>query len=166
MRAKRQADEFAAGFNGPRPSDEREAKPQPLTLKTLFDIYGEEVTPAKEERSRRYDRAAMKMFLGFLGRNRKPERLSQRDWDEEGRLLLESNPLKGLKAPKEKNPTRVLLTHAEYEALLKVSPRVDWRFRVALVIAPRNGTPYRRDPPASLVRHRRAGQDHPVARRE
>ena len=180
-RAKRQADEFAAGFNGPRPGDQQEAKPQPLTLKTLFDIYGEEVTPAKEERSRRYDRAAMKMFLGFLGRNRRPETLSQRDWDrfirarragkvgpsgrpvsdrtvehdlkfllailnwaaksrdEEGRLLLESNPLRGLKAPKEKNPTRVLLTHAEYEALLKVSPRVDWRFRVALVIAHETG---------------------------
>ncbi len=123
----------------------------------------------------------MKMFLGFLGRNRKPETLSQRDWDrfiharragkagpsgrpvsartverdlkfllgvlnwavksrdEEGRLLLESNPLRGLKAPKEKNPTRVLLTQAEYEALLKVSPRVDWRFRVALVIAHETG---------------------------
>ena len=180
-RAKRQADEFAAGFDGPRPGDKQEPKPQPLTLKTLFDIYGEEVTPAKAERSRRYDRAAMQMFLGFLGRHRKPETLSQRDWDrfirarragkvgpsgrpasdrtverdlkfllavlnwatksrdEEGRLLLESNPLRGLKAPKEKNPIRVLLTHAEYEALLKVSPRVDWRFRVALVIAHETG---------------------------
>ncbi len=180
-RAKKQADEFAAGFNGPKLGDNQEAEPEPLTLKTLFDIYAEEVTPAKAGRSRRYDRAAMKMFLGFLGRNRKPETLSQRDWDrfiharragkvglsgrpvtdrtverdlkcllailnwaaksrdEEGRLLLESNPLRGLKAPKEKNPTRVLLTHAEYEALLKVSPRVDWRFRVALVIAHETG---------------------------
>ena len=180
-RAKRQADEFAAGFNGPRPGDEQEAKPQPLTLKTLFDIYGEEVTPAKEERSRRYDRAAMKMFLGFLGRHRKPETLSQRDWDrfirarcagkvgpsgrpvsnrtveydlkfliavlnwaarsrdEEGRLLLESNPLRGLKVPKEKNPNRVLLTQEEYESLLQVAPRVDWRFRVALVLAHETG---------------------------
>ena len=180
-RAKKQADELAAGFNGPKPGDNQEAEPEPLTLKTLFDIYAEEVTPAKAGRSRRYDRAAMKMFLGFLGRNRKPETLSQRDWDrfiharragkagptgrpvsartverdlkflltvlnwaaksrdEEGRLLLESNPLRGLKAPKEKNPTRVLLTQAEYEALLKVSPRVDWRFRVALVIAHETG---------------------------
>ena len=48
--------------------------------------------------------------------------------DEEGTLLLESNPLRGLKLPKEKNPTRVLLTQAEYEALLNVSPAVDWRF--------------------------------------
>ena len=123
----------------------------------------------------------MKMFLGFLGRQRKPETLSQRDWDrfirarragkigpsgrpvsdrtvehdlkfllavlnwasksrdEEGRLLLASNPLRGLKVPKEKNPTRVMLTQAEYEALLKVSPQVDWRFRVALVIAHETG---------------------------
>ena len=180
-RAKRQADEFAAGFNGPRPGDERETKPQPLTLKMLFDIYGEEVTPAKSERARRFDRTAMKMFLGFLGKHRKPETLSQRDWDrfirqrragrvgpsgrpvsdrtvehdlkfllavlnwaaksrdEEGRLLLASNPLRGLRVPKEKNPTRVVLTHAEYEALLEVSTRVDWRFRVALVIAHETG---------------------------
>ena len=180
-RAKRQADEFAATFNGPRPGEKREAEPEPLTLTTLFDIYGEEVTPTKGERSRRYDRAAMKMFLGFLGRHRRPETLSQRDWDrfirarragkigpsgrpvsdrtvehdlkfllavlnwaaksrdEEGRLLLESNPLKGLKVPKEKNPTRVLLTQAEYEALLTVAPQVDWRFRVALVIAHETG---------------------------
>ena len=55
--------------------------------------------------------------------------------DEGGRLLLESNPLRGLKLPKEKNPRRVVLTQAEYEALLRVAGEVDWRFRVALVLA-------------------------------
>ena len=59
--------------------------------------------------------------------------------DEEGHLLLESNPLRGLKLPKEKNPARVVLTHAEYEALLEVSLVMDWRFRVALVIAHETG---------------------------
>ena len=59
--------------------------------------------------------------------------------DEEGRLLLDFNPLRGLKVPKEKNPTRVVLTDEEYEALLRVSSRVDWRFRVALVIAHETG---------------------------
>ena len=59
--------------------------------------------------------------------------------DEEGRLLLESNPLRGLKLPKEKNPARVLLTHSEYEALLEVSLVMDWRFRIALVIAHETG---------------------------
>ena len=62
-----------------------------------------------------------------------------RSRDEEGNLLLESNPLRGLRPPKEKNPTRVLLTQAEYEALLRVSAEMDWRFRVALVIAHETG---------------------------
>ena len=62
-----------------------------------------------------------------------------RSRDEEGRLLLESNPLRGLKTPKQKNPARVLLTGAEYEAMLKASLLMDWRFRVALVIAHETG---------------------------
>ena len=41
--------------------------------------------------------------------------------DEEGRWILESNPLRGLKMPAEKNPARVILTDAEYEALLRVA---------------------------------------------
>ncbi len=53
--------------------------------------------------------------------------------DEQGRLLLDRNPLRGLRTPTEKNPTRVVLTEQEYRALLKVSRRVDWRFHVALV---------------------------------
>ena len=180
-RAKQQADEFAAGFTSPELHGEAPAEPEPLTLETLFDIYREEVTPTKAKRSRRYERAAMAMFLKFFGKHRKPGTLSQRDWDrfirarragrvgpsgrpvsdrtieydlkfllvvlhwaarsrdEEGRLLLESNPLKGLKTPKQKNPARVLLTDGEYEALLNVSLQMDWRFRVALVIAHETG---------------------------
>ena len=140
-RAKRQADEFAAGFAGPEIGGGAEAESEPLTLGRLFDIYGEEVTPTKGRQSRRHDRAAMRMFLGFFGRDRSPATLSQRDWDrfirerragrvgpsgrpvsdrtiqqdlklllailnwaaksrdEQGRLLLDSNPLKGLKTP-------------------------------------------------------------------
>ena len=180
-RAKRQADEIAAGLAEPVATDVTEAKPELLTLKTLFDIYGEEVTPIKAERSWKYDRAAMKMFLRFFGKHRKAATLSQRDWDrfirarragttggnrqpagartiqrdlkfllavlnwaarsrdEEGRLLLESNPLRGLRAPSEKNPLRVILTQAEYEALLRVADEVNWRFRVALVLAHETG---------------------------
>ena len=80
-RAKRQADEFAAGFVGPEIGCEAAAKPEPLTLEKLFDIYGEEVTPTKGWHSRGHDRAAMYMFLRFFGRNRDPATLSQRDWD-------------------------------------------------------------------------------------
>ena len=180
-RAKKQADEFAAGFAGPEMHGKAEAEPEPLTLKTLFDIYGEEVTPTKGERSRMHDRAATRMFLGCFGRNRDPATLSKRDWDrfirarrsgkvgpsgrpvsdrtieydlkfliavlnwaaksrdEHGRLLLDSNPLKGLKAPKEKNPVRVVLAEEEYQVLLKVSCQIDWRFRVALVVAHETG---------------------------
>ena len=71
-RAKRQADEFAAGFAGPEIGGGAEAEPEPPTLETLFDIYGEEVTPTKGRQSRRHDRAAMRMFLGFFGRDRSP----------------------------------------------------------------------------------------------
>ena len=180
-RAKKQADEFAAGFAGPEMHGKAEAEPEPLTLETLFDIYGEEVTPTKCEQARRHDRAATRMFLGCFGRNRDPATLSKRDWDrfirarragrvgasgspvsdrtieydlkfliavfnwaaklrdEHGRLLLDSNPLKGLKTPKEKNPVRVVLSEEEYQALLEVSRPVDWRFRVALVVAHETG---------------------------
>ncbi len=180
-RAKRQADEVAAGFAVHEPNGQTEAEPEPLTLGTLLDIYGDEVTPTKSERSRRYDRVAMKMFVKVFGRHRKPATLSQRDWDrfirarragkvgpsgspvsdrtiekdlrfllavlnwatksrdEEGKLLLDSNPLRGLKVPKEKNPTRVVLSQAEYEALLQASLAMDWRFRVALVVAHETG---------------------------
>ena len=179
--ARRQADEFAAGFAGPELNGKKNAEPEPLTLGTLFDIYGEEVTPTKGLSSRQHDRTAAKMFLGFLGRSRDPATLSQRDWDrfirarragsvgpsgrpvsdrmieydlrylisvlnwasrsrdEQGRLLLESNPLRGLKMPMEKNPTRVVLSEHEYQALLKVSQEVDWRFHLALVLAHETG---------------------------
>ena len=180
-RAKRQADEAAAGLAVHEPRGKAEAEPQPLTLERLFEIYGEEVTPTKAKRTQGRDRVAMRMFLGFLGPHRRPETLSQRDWDrfirerragtvgpsgkpvsnrmiecdlrfliavlnwaarsrdERGRLLIESNPLRGLKMPRQKNPTRVVLSDEEYRALLKVSRRVDWRFHVALVLAHETG---------------------------
>ena len=80
-RAKRQADEFAAGFAGPELNGWKEAEPEPLTLERLFDIYREEVTPTKAPATQKYDRATMAMFLRFFGRDRRPNTLSQRDWD-------------------------------------------------------------------------------------
>ena len=180
-RAKKQADEFAAGFAGPDLNGEAEAEPAPLTLGRLFEIYGEEVTPTKAEGTQQSDRTTTAMFLQFFGRDRDPSTLSRRDWDrfirerrsgrigisgrpvsnrtiawdltflmavlnwaarsrdEWGSLLLDSNPLKGLRKPREKNPTRVVLTDQEYEALLKVSREVNWRFHVALVLAHETG---------------------------
>jgi len=181
VRAKKQADEFAAGFAGPDLNGKAEAEPEPLTLGGLFDIYGEEVTPNKGAHTRGHDRAAMRMFLRFFGRNRDPATLSQRDWDrfirerragrigpsgrpvsnrtveydlkfliavlnwaarsrdEQGRLLLDRNPLKGFRKPSEKNPTRVVLGEDEHRALLKVASGVDWRFHLALVLAHETG---------------------------
>ncbi len=180
-RAKKQADEFAAGFASPDLNGTAEAEPEPLTLDTLFEIYGEEVTPTKEVRNGQHDRIAMAMFLKFFGPDRRPETLSRRDWDrfirerragrigpsgkpvgdrtiewdltflmavlnwaarsrdEHGRPMLDRNPLKGLKKPRAKNPTRVVLTEEEYQAMLGVSRQVDWRFRVALVLAHETG---------------------------
>ncbi len=181
VRAKRQADELAAGFAAPGLNGKAEAEPEPLTLGGLLDIYGAEVTPTKGAHTRGHDRAATHMFLRFFGRNRDPATLSQRDWDrfirerragrigpsgrpvsdrtveydlkfliavlnwaarsrdERGRPLLDRNPLKGFRKPTEKNPKRVALTEDEYRELLKVACRVDWRFRVALVLAHETG---------------------------
>ncbi len=180
-RAKKQADEFAAGFASPDLNGKAEAEPQSLTLGKLFEIYGEEVTPTKAETSQRSDRAATRMFLRFFGRNRDPAALCQRDWDRfirerragrvgpsgrpvsdrtiehdlkfliavlnwaaksrdgRGKLLLVANPLRGLKTPTEKNPTRVVLSEEEYQELLGVSRQVDWRFHIALVLAHETG---------------------------
>ena len=179
QRAKRQADAVSAGFRSPDLNGKAEA--EPLTLANLFGIYGEEVTPTKVARVRQRDRAATRMFLDFLGPDRRPETLSRRDWDrfirerragraglsgkpvgdrtvecdlkfllavlnwatkskdEYGRLLLDRNPLRSLRTPKEKNPTRVILSDEEYRAVLQVSQRVDWRFHVALVLAHETG---------------------------
>ena len=181
VKAKKQADEAAAGFAVHEPNCKAEAEPEPLTLGSLFEIYGEEVTPTKGKRTRERDGVATRMFLDFFGRDRDPATFSQRDWDrfiqarragrvglsgrpvgnrtiewdltflmavlnwaerskdERGRPLLDRNPLKGLRKPREKNPARVVLTEDEYRALLKVSWQVGWRFHVALVLAHETG---------------------------
>ena len=206
-RAKRQADEFAAGYLGPELHRKAEAESEPLTLETLFDIYGEEVTPAKVERVRHRDRSRDEdVSRTFFGRDRRPETLSQRDWDrfirarragrvgasgkpgvrpddrirdlkfliavfnwaaksrdEQGRpLLLEANPLRGLKTPKEKNPTRVVLSDEEYRALLRVSRRGRLAVPGRACARARDRTPHRRHPPGAMVGHRPA--NHAVAR--
>jgi integrase len=59
--------------------------------------------------------------------------------DGRGGVLLERNPFKGYSLPKEKNPLRVVLEEKEYRELLRVSGEVDWRFRVALILAHETG---------------------------
>ena len=59
--------------------------------------------------------------------------------DGRGGVLLERNPFRGYKLPREKNPRRVILTDAEYRAMLAVAEEIDWRFQVALVLAHETG---------------------------
>ena len=137
------------------PTKSRRAQKYDRRTMTMFlRFFGSNRKPATLSQ-RDWDRFIRERRAGRVGHNGKPvsDRTIERDlkfliailnWaaksrDEEGRLLLEFNPLRGLKAPKEKNPTRVVLTQEEYEALLRVSPRVDWRFRVALVVAHETG---------------------------
>ena len=124
------------------------------TMKMFLRFFGRH-RKAKTLSQRDWDRFIRARRAGRAGRSGKPaaDRTIQQDlklllailnWaarsrDEEGRFLLESNPLRGLKAPSEKNPRRVLLTQAEYEALLRAAGAVDWRFRVALVLAHETG---------------------------
>jgi len=55
-------------------------------------------------------------------------RWATRAGDGKGGVLLERDPLAGLKLPREKNTRRPTLSHDEYQSLLAVSPEVDWRF--------------------------------------
>lgn len=184
-KAKRQADLAAARLSeAEAPSVVEEEEPRELTLQELLDIYGEEKTPKKGERSQKHDERATEMFLDYLGQDRVVSTLSLRDWerfikdrgegrigpgeppwpgvrnrtiemdlrfllavfnwatmagDGEGGVLLERNPFKGFQIPKEKNPIRVKLTGEQYEALLRISMDLDWRFHVALVLAHETG---------------------------
>ena len=68
----------AFGLGDPLATNAAEAEPEPLTLETLFDIYGDEVTPSKGRHSRQHGPVAAR---------------------------LESAKLRGLRAPSEKKPT-------------------------------------------------------------
>lgn len=59
--------------------------------------------------------------------------------DGNGGVLLERNPLKGIRLPKEESPRRPIVRHEEYEALLAVAPRVSWQFELALILANETG---------------------------
>ena len=59
--------------------------------------------------------------------------------DERGRLLLDANPLRGLKTRREKIPTRMVLDEDEHQALFRASREMEWRVHVALVLAHETG---------------------------
>lgn len=52
-----------------------------ITLGSLFDIYGTEVTPRKGKQKQAHDRRTAAMFLQLFGRDRLARSLNLRDWD-------------------------------------------------------------------------------------
>ena len=57
----------------------------------------------------------------------------------DGEPLLERNPLRGLKLPKERNPHRPRIEQDQYLKLREVAPLIEWRFELALVLAHETG---------------------------
>ncbi len=53
--------------------------------------------------------------------------------------LVERNPVQGFPLPKESSPRRPVMTQERYEAMLAVAERIDWRFKLALVLAHETG---------------------------
>ena len=123
-------------------------------MRTLLGFFGGHRNPATLSQ-RDWDRFIRERRSGRIGPSGKPVanttiaadltflitvlNWATRSRDEQGTLLLQSNPLKGLKKPVEKNPRRVIVTEQEYKALLRVSLELDWRIHVALVLAHETG---------------------------
>ena len=59
--------------------------------------------------------------------------------DGHGGSFLDRDPLRGLPLPREKNSRRITLSEEEYQRLLQVGADVNWRFKVALVVANETG---------------------------
>lgn len=53
--------------------------------------------------------------------------------------LLDANPTLGYPLPTETNPRRPRVTEERYEAMRRVADEVDWRFRLALILANETG---------------------------
>ncbi len=64
---------------------------------------------------------------------------AMRERTRTGERLLKENPLFGVKLPKEKNPTRPVMSHDEYLQLLEVADRVNPLLKLALVVAEGTG---------------------------
>jgi integrase len=78
-RAKQQADDVAARLARPEAYQVEEAQ-EGLTLGRLFEMYLDEVTPRKSDGAQRFDRAASRRLLRCLGKERRAETLSLREW--------------------------------------------------------------------------------------
>lgn len=59
--------------------------------------------------------------------------------DGKGGMLIERNWLRGLSLPREENPRRPVLSQVDYERLLGVADDIDWRCKLALIVAHETG---------------------------
>jgi integrase len=59
--------------------------------------------------------------------------------DHAGNLLLNANPLKGLKVPKEEAPNRPIVSEEQYRSLVETAAGMDWRFRLLLILVNETG---------------------------
>jgi integrase len=53
--------------------------------------------------------------------------------------LLDRNPLRGVKLPREKNPKRPVESYDRYVKLMEVAGEIDWRLPLALTLAESTG---------------------------
>ncbi len=58
---------------------------------------------------------------------------------ESGRPLIDRHPLSGIRLPKEQSPHRPRMSNADYSALIVSAEEVDWRLKLALVLAHETG---------------------------
>ncbi len=72
---------------------------------------------------------ALSIALNWATRQKRPS----------GRWLLDQNPLRGVRLPREQNPRRPVVAHPIFEALLKAAPAVHPLLPLALTIAEGSG---------------------------
>ena len=125
-RAKRQADELAAGYAQRRLQDRAEASAEPLTLETPSDVHDEEVTPTGGEQSRAYHGAVMEMLPSSFGEDRDPGTRSGKDWD---RVVRD---LRSARAGPSRKTASVPATEQDVEFLLAILSEA-WRTRANIL---------------------------------
>ena len=59
--------------------------------------------------------------------------------DSEGRRLMERNPAADITVPSEASPRRPSVSPERYEAMLQIAEGMDWRFKLALILAHETG---------------------------
>jgi integrase len=80
-KAKQAADKLAADHSLCPPVVAAKPVREPLTLRSLFDMYWEEKSVTKGPTQQKHERRCKEMFVRFWGADRKPHTLARQDWD-------------------------------------------------------------------------------------